>query len=214
MSLGWLTESSLIPKEPKQIGGVSTSSLLNLQAVVYDREQRGNVPSAKRRKAAAEAKARNDGVDARNARDQQQQTAEDKPDLVRACLEEKARRYEALAAGSASTEKDEPLVDFHRKRSQGLLPPAAIQVPDNREEPAEQEHVMQHEPSVPTAKQTAGPLWAPPKKPVPFQTEFRTHFGHWQHGKCIRFQPSRFVGPWERSDLRPVIRQQDPIDSI
>ncbi|CAK9036696.1 unnamed protein product [Durusdinium trenchii] len=39
------------------------------------------------------------------------------------------------------------------------------------------------EPSVPTAKQTAGPLWAPPKKPVPFQTEFRTHFGHWQHGK-------------------------------
>ncbi|CAK9036694.1 Uncharacterized protein SCF082_LOCUS21832 [Durusdinium trenchii] len=72
----------------------------------------------------------------------------------------------------------------------------------------------QEEPSVPTAKQTAGPLWAPPKKPVPFQTEFRTHFGHWQHGKCIRFQPSRFVGPWERSDLRPVIRQQDPIDSI
>ena len=26
---------------------------------------------------------------------------------------------------------------------------------------------------MPTAKQTAGPLWAPPKKPVPFQTEFR-----------------------------------------
>ena len=37
---------------------------LNLQAVVYDREQRGNVPSAKRRKAAAEAKARNEGVGA------------------------------------------------------------------------------------------------------------------------------------------------------
>eukprot|EP00434_Breviolum_minutum_P036263 symbB.v1.2.032127.t1/scaffold3806.1/size49987/4 len=122
MSLGWLTESSLIPKEPKQIGGVSTSSLLNLQAVVYDREQRGNVPSAKRRKAVAEAKARNEGVDARNARDEQQRDAQERPDLVRQRLEEKAKRYEALAAGAAA-EKDEPLVDFDRKRAQGFLPP-------------------------------------------------------------------------------------------
>lgn len=61
------------------------------------------------------------------------------------------------------------------------------------------------EPAIPTAKQTAGPLWASPKKPIPVQTEFRTHFGHWQHGKCLRFQPSRFVGPWERAnDMRPV----------
>ena len=29
------------------------------------------------------------------------------------------------------------------------------------------------EPVIPTAKQTAGPLWASPKKPVPVQTEFR-----------------------------------------
>ncbi|CAJ1376411.1 unnamed protein product [Effrenium voratum] len=116
MSLGWLTESSLIPKESKPIGGVSTVSLLNLQAVVYDREQRGNVPSAKRRKAAAEAKAKNDGVDMRNARDQRE--AEDKSDLVRARLEEKARRYEAMAAGGASAEKEEPLIDFDRKRAE------------------------------------------------------------------------------------------------
>ncbi|CAJ1329768.1 unnamed protein product [Effrenium voratum] len=132
MSLGWLTESSLIPKESKPIGGVSTVSLLNLQAVVYDREQRGNVPSAKRRKAAAEAKAKNDGVDMRNARDQRE--AEDKSDLVRARLEEKARRYEAMAAGGASAEKEEPLIDFDRKRAEGLLPPAAPQVDETAEE--------------------------------------------------------------------------------
>eukprot|EP00435_Cladocopium_sp_Y103_P055577 s471_g18.t1 len=216
MSLGWLTESSLIPKEPKEIGGVSTSSLLNLQAVVYDREQRGNVPSAKRRKAVAEAKARNDGVDARNARDQQQQDAKERPDLVRTRLEEKAKRYEALASGAAGTDKDEPLVDFDRKRAQGLLPPAKQELENSA--PVQQDtnagstvwagtwpRSKNQEPPMPTAKQTSGPLWASPKKPVPVQTEFRTHFGHWQHGKCLRFQPSRFVGPWERAnDMRPI----------
>lgn len=72
----------------------------------------------------AEAKARNDGVDARNARDEQQQDAKERPDLVRTRLEEKAKRYDALASGAAGTDKDEPLVDFDRKRAQGLLPPA------------------------------------------------------------------------------------------
>eukprot|EP00439_Symbiodinium_sp_Y106_P084019 s112_g24.t1 len=97
MSLGWLTESSLIPKEPKSISGVGAASLLNLQAVVYERERKGN---AKRQRIIAEAKAKNDGVEARNARDQQQVEAADAgPALVRARLEEKAKRYEAMAAG-------------------------------------------------------------------------------------------------------------------
>ncbi|CAE7405106.1 unnamed protein product [Symbiodinium sp. CCMP2592] len=55
MSLGWLTESSLIPKEPKSISGVGAASLLNLQAVVYERERKGNVPSAKRQRIIAAA---------------------------------------------------------------------------------------------------------------------------------------------------------------
>lgn len=30
------------------------------------------------------------------------------------------------------------------------------------------------DPSIPTAKLTAGPLWVAPKQPIPVQTEFRT----------------------------------------
>ena len=33
--------------------------------------------------------------------------------------------------------------------------------------------ILVQEPAIPTAKQTAGPLWASPKKPIPVQTEFR-----------------------------------------
>lgn len=120
MSLGWLTESSLIPKEPKPIKGIGTASLLNLQAAVYEREQRGLAPSAKKRRLLAEKSARNEGVDARNARDADQTVGEQAgSELVKARLAEKARRYDAMASGrAAGDQKEEPLVDFQRKTAE------------------------------------------------------------------------------------------------
>ncbi|OLQ12313.1 hypothetical protein AK812_SmicGene3766 [Symbiodinium microadriaticum] len=242
MSLGWLTESSLIPKEPKSISGVGAASLLNLQAVVYERERRGNVPSAKRQRIIAEAKAKNDGVAWLQARRLQEDRSQaeivkvkdkesthfivrnelreqmakrqriiaptsdlpERPALVRARLEEKAKKYEAMAAGGyASSSQDAPLVDFHRKRSEaevlGIAPvpvtgeDAAAFVPPP-EEPmnpaaafASAAPSNKDKPYVPLAKQNSGPLWAPPKVPTQLQTEFRTHYGHFREG------PKRFI---------------------
>eukprot|EP00930_Biecheleria_cincta_P032068 TRINITY_DN22254_c0_g1_i1.p2 TRINITY_DN22254_c0_g1~~TRINITY_DN22254_c0_g1_i1.p2 ORF type:complete len:236 (+),score=54.08 TRINITY_DN22254_c0_g1_i1:25-708(+) len=125
MSLGWLTESSLIPKEPKPIAGVGTASLLKLQAAVYERERRGPGPSAKRRRAIAEKTARNDGVDARSARDEEHAEGPDaSPAVVAAKLAAKVKRYEALAAGcadpgSSAARHEGALVDFERKCAEG-----------------------------------------------------------------------------------------------
>eukprot|EP00933_Yihiella_yeosuensis_P016520 TRINITY_DN14076_c1_g1_i1.p1 TRINITY_DN14076_c1_g1~~TRINITY_DN14076_c1_g1_i1.p1 ORF type:complete len:402 (-),score=129.06 TRINITY_DN14076_c1_g1_i1:42-1247(-) len=121
MSLGWLTESSLIPKEPKVIKGVGTASLLRLQAAVFEREQRGPGPSAKRQKLLKDKSARNEGVEARNAKDATEKKVEDAGSAAhRKKLEEKAKRYEAMVSGrsSGSSAQDEVLVDFSRKRSE------------------------------------------------------------------------------------------------
>eukprot|EP00408_Alexandrium_pacificum_P039217 CAMPEP_0171279548 /NCGR_PEP_ID=MMETSP0790-20130122/65442_1 /TAXON_ID=2925 /ORGANISM="Alexandrium catenella, Strain OF101" /LENGTH=144 /DNA_ID=CAMNT_0011748741 /DNA_START=20 /DNA_END=451 /DNA_ORIENTATION=+ len=141
MSLGWLTESSLIPREPKPIEGVGTASLLNLQAAVYDRERRGPFASTKRRRRAEEAKAKNAGVEERNAKDEQN-VEEGGVSLARvaARLAEKALKYEALAGGRAGHD-GEALVDFERKRWEANEVGAGIPPPEeegpNEEERAE-----------------------------------------------------------------------------
>mmetsp|Transcript_28534 Transcript_28534/g.46650 ORF Transcript_28534/g.46650 Transcript_28534/m.46650 type:complete len:282 (-) Transcript_28534:10-855(-) len=114
MSLGWLTESSLIPKDPKPIQGVGRASLIGLQAAVYDREQRGPALTAKRRRKLAEA-VKNEGVDSRGAKDEREcAAAEVTLELSSAKLKEKARRYEAMMAGKEAPCKD-LLVDFAGK---------------------------------------------------------------------------------------------------
>jgi hypothetical protein len=114
MSLGWLTESALIPKDAKPIEGVGKSSLLALQAAVYDREQRGPQPSLKRRRKAAEA-TKNEGVEARNAQDAREAASgEITLELSSRKLIEKAMKYEAITSGKLAPCK-ELLVDFAGK---------------------------------------------------------------------------------------------------
>jgi hypothetical protein len=36
MSLGWLSESTILPKRAKRIEGVTTNTLVNLKAALYD----------------------------------------------------------------------------------------------------------------------------------------------------------------------------------
>lgn len=128
MSLGWLTESSLIPKEPKPIQGVGRASLIGLQAAVFDREQRGPALTAKRRRKLAEA-VRNDGIEARQAKDERESAAgEVTLELSSAKLREKAQRYEAMVAGKEAANQD-LLVDFAGKQGEltesGELPEVA-----------------------------------------------------------------------------------------
>lgn len=119
MSLGWLTESSLIPKEPKPIKGVGTASLLQLQAAVYERERRGSAAAqaAKRRRGALDLKgSQNQGVEARAAKDKEwADMARGEGAAAAAAMRSKVERYEAMVAGQASG-GGEALVDFSRKR--------------------------------------------------------------------------------------------------
>jgi hypothetical protein len=111
MSLGWLTESALIPKEPKVIEGIGRASLLGLQAAVYEREQRGPATSLKRRRRALEM-VRNEGVEARDAKDAfESSKGEPTLELSSKRLIQKAQRYEAIVAGQEVARK-ELLVDF------------------------------------------------------------------------------------------------------
>lgn len=142
MSLGWLTESSLIPKDPKPIKGVGESSFVNLQAAVQHRERQGPPATAKRRRLAQEA-ATNAGVDARRAKDERDQLEGDAALVVSSAkLREKARRYEELASGCAAAPKEDSLVDFAWKREQleaGAVPfrPGADEVGEAVPSPSE-----------------------------------------------------------------------------
>ncbi|KDD76671.1 hypothetical protein H632_c142p0 [Helicosporidium sp. ATCC 50920] len=124
--LGWLGQSSILPRKKRVIEGVSGSSLLGLQAALYDSQQGGptSTPSLTRREGLstglfrhgkAEGLAgRNKGIDARNASDAAKSEAS-KAQAATA-LERKARLYEDLAAGRASTEAGKDFeVDFESK---------------------------------------------------------------------------------------------------
>jgi hypothetical protein len=53
-SMGWMTESAILPKKAKPIEGVTTSSLVELKASVYEREEQlkhGVEPVLKKAKA-------------------------------------------------------------------------------------------------------------------------------------------------------------------
>lgn len=142
MSLGWLTESSLIPKkDPKPIRGVGSSSLFRLQAAVFERERQGPALT-KRRRMELDARKRNEGVEARSAKDEAETLEESgAPAPGQAFskrLLEKVRRYEAMAAGHERASA-ESLVDFDQKKAlceeEGGPAGAAHEEPEERPPP-------------------------------------------------------------------------------
>ena len=81
MSLGWLTESALLPKRPNEIAEVGEASMVDLRAELYKSEEAVRHPDGAARAALAEERKRaarrsdvlkagkNRGVDAREAAD-------------------------------------------------------------------------------------------------------------------------------------------------
>lgn len=130
MSYGWLTESSLIPREPKPIHGVGDSSLLALQALVRQREESGPGLSAKRRRLLTEA-IRNPGVEARQAKDAPGAEAAQSlcTETSSAELRQKARRYEAIIQGSALADSEMLVAFANKQSSQASTPRAAVAPP-------------------------------------------------------------------------------------
>ncbi|KAK9714420.1 hypothetical protein RND81_06G092800 [Saponaria officinalis] len=128
-SLGWLTESSIMPKKHKAIEGVGASSILELKAELYKSQEESKKSKdisasdveyhrAKKRITPLDPFSRkNSGVDSRAHLDKLALKAVSDGSVIYAALEKKAELYEKLAKGELSDEEDKEkyCVDFFRK---------------------------------------------------------------------------------------------------
>lgn len=131
-SLGWLTESSIMPKKQRSIEGVGLSSILELKAQLYQSQEESrkskelNGPDveflrAKKKIAPRDSfSLKNSGVDARALKDKLELKAANDGSASYAALEKKAELYEKLQRGELSDEEDKEkyCVDFFRKSTE------------------------------------------------------------------------------------------------
>lgn len=127
-SLGWLTESSVMPKKRRAIAGVGASSIVELRAQLYrsqedaKRVKDGGAETAlhRSRKKIDSFGNKNVGVEERAKRDKLQLKAETDGSASYAALEKKAQLYDRLVRGEIpdEEEREKYSVDFLRK---GLL---------------------------------------------------------------------------------------------
>jgi hypothetical protein len=130
MSLGWLTESSLMPKRAKEIEQVGKSTMVDLRAQLYRSEESlkhteggasaAAVLAAERRKVERRrdvlGAGRNAGVSDRSASDVKAER--DAAALSHEVMARKVRAYEAMARGECE-EGRESLIDFELKQLRG-----------------------------------------------------------------------------------------------
>ncbi|KAI3827070.1 hypothetical protein L1987_01133 [Smallanthus sonchifolius] len=126
-SLGWLTESSIMPKKHRAIAGVGPSSILELKAQLYKSQEEAKSSNSNDQLEFHRAKKKitpndpfadkNSGVDARSHKDKLEMKAEKDGTASYAALEKKAELYEKLARGEVSDEEDKEkyCVDFFSK---------------------------------------------------------------------------------------------------
>lgn len=128
-SLGWLTESSIMPKKHRAISGVGPSSILELKAQLYKSQEDAkinknssadhlDVHRAKKKISPNDPFSnKNSGVDARANKDKLEMKAVKDGSVSYAALEKKAELYEKLARGELSDEEDKEkyCVDFFTK---------------------------------------------------------------------------------------------------
>ncbi|XP_065878668.1 uncharacterized protein At4g18257-like [Euphorbia lathyris] len=126
-SLGWLTESSILPKKHRAIEGVGASSILELKAQLYKSQEEAKQSSASSDVNYHRAKkkitpynpltAKNSGVESRDLKDKLELKAIKDGSNSYAALEKKAELYDKLVRGELSDEEDKEkyCVDFFRK---------------------------------------------------------------------------------------------------
>lgn len=168
-SLGWLTESAVMPKKHKAIEGVGAASILDLKAQLYRTQEEARNPTAPGAVAAAasggefrRAKirstpadplgAKNSGVDARAHKDKLELKAVKDGSASYAALEKKAELYEKLSRGELPDEEDKEkyCVDFFQKSFDHAYVP---QMPESSHGATDAaDLVNDHEDSMPDAK--------------------------------------------------------------
>lgn len=136
-SLGWITESSIMPRKHRAIEGVGPSSILELKAQLYKSQEESKRQSKEpihsadnqyghhlevhraRKKISAHDpfSQKNSGVDARASKDKLELKAVNDGSASYAALERKAELYNKLVRGELSDEEDSEkyCVDFFRK---------------------------------------------------------------------------------------------------
>lgn len=137
-SLGWLTESTIMPKKIRPIEGVGASSILELKAQLYKSQEEAKrvaketihpstadpnyshleIHRAKKKITAKNVfSSKNHGVDAREAKDKLEMKAIKDGSVSCAALERKAKLYDKLVRGELSDgeEEEKYCVDFFRK---------------------------------------------------------------------------------------------------
>lgn len=159
-SLGWLTESSIMPKKHKAIAGVGASSIMELKAHLYksqeeskkSKELAGPDVEFHRAKKKITPKdllsSHNSGVEARALKDKLELKAIKDGSVSYAALEKKAAIYDKLVKGELSDEEDQEkyCVDFFRKnleQDESQLPqhhdasaPRETDTPEDETEPS------------------------------------------------------------------------------
>ncbi|XP_026389574.1 uncharacterized protein At4g18257-like isoform X2 [Papaver somniferum] len=127
-SLGWLTESSIMPKKHKAIEGVGASSILELKAQLYksqeeNRKNKDLTPDIEFHRAKKKIvpndtfSNKNSGVEARAHKDKLELKAVQDGSVSYAALERKAALYDKLARGELPDEEEgeKYCVDFFSK---------------------------------------------------------------------------------------------------
>ncbi|KAG0458109.1 hypothetical protein HPP92_023000 [Vanilla planifolia] len=136
-SLGWLTESAVMPKKHKAIEGVGASSIVELKAQLYrtqeeTRKTRDSAPDsseflrAKKKILPPDSLSnKNLGVEERAKRDKLELKATRDGSASYAALERKAELYEKLSRGELPDEEDKEkyCVDFFQKSLSQAAPP-------------------------------------------------------------------------------------------
>ncbi|XP_072967553.1 uncharacterized protein At4g18257-like [Typha angustifolia] len=129
-SLGWLTESVVMPKKRKAIEGVGASSIVELKAQLYRTQEEARKAKESAPDSSAEfhrarkkplvsdvLSQKNSGVESRARRDKLEMKAIKDGSVSYAALEKKAELYEKLKRGELpdEEEKEKYCVDFFRK---------------------------------------------------------------------------------------------------
>ncbi|GLT68368.1 hypothetical protein SLA2020_406090 [Shorea laevis] len=127
-SLGWLTESSIMPKKHRAIDGVGASSILELKAQLYKSQEESKKTKelsgpdveyhrAKKITPRDTFSIKNSGVEARALKDKLELKAVNDGSASYTALEKKAELYEKLVRGELSDEEDKEkyCVDFFQK---------------------------------------------------------------------------------------------------
>ena len=124
MSLGWLTESSLMPKRPKQIEDVGKTTMVDLRAALYQSEETLKMDgggAARAEEQRRREKRKGEGLDLKNKGVAERDAADiayerDESARVEESLRRKAAAYDALMRGDSSGLPGDSLVDFELKQ--------------------------------------------------------------------------------------------------